>query len=161
MLFRSAMTSFRSAYNDWSGAYNRYTKATANTTAAVPTYVPSGSYAYSSYIGVEVYINLEVRAINSVISAEEPKLQSAQEDIVASGNEPLSRVTAQLIDEIQTTDQYSLMWSQSRSRLVYAVAAGQYPPAVDQSAAERVRDAMAVITTSQTQLSIGDPCTSD
>ena len=154
----TAVTEIQSAYSDWSSAYSRYIGATNNTTAAVPTYVPRGPYASMSYVGVEVYVNLEVKAIKSVIDAEEPKLQNAQSDVEASGNIQLSRITAQLINDIGTADQYSQLWTQSRSRLIYTAAAGNFPPPVDQSAAERVRNAMTEISTIETQLRIGDPC---
>lgn len=155
---RSAVAGFQSAYDDWSGAYNRYLGATKNTTSAVPTYIPTGPYAYMSYVGVEVYVNLEVKAIKSVVDAEEPKLLGAQLEMEGSGNIGLARITAQLLNDIQTADQYSQLWTQSRSRLVYAAAAGSFPPPVDQSAAERVRSAMTDVSTIETQLRIGDPC---
>lgn len=155
---RNALSDFQSAYSDWSSAYNRYAVATKNTTAAAPSYVPTGPYAYMSYVGVEIYINLETKAIKSVIDSEEPKLQNAQSSLEGSGNIGLSRITGQLVNEIETADQYSSIWTQSRSRLIYTAAGGSIPPPVDQSAADEVRDAMNQISTIETQLRIGDPC---
>jgi len=130
----SGLEEFHSALADWSGAFGRYTESSQRTTNAA-----ASATSRLSLTVVQIGAALELKAIRSVINAEEPKLQNADLEIEGSSEPDTSQLTASIVNNIQYLDQYALSWSQSRYYAILAVANGGTPQ-VDQSAIERIRD---------------------
>jgi hypothetical protein len=153
---QNGIADLRSAYEDWRTAYNRYLKAADDTGAAMPSYAASGL----AYAAAAIYAAYELKAINSVIDAEEPKLTSAETIVESSRAFNTARITSDIVSSVHQLDAYSLLWTESRYRALIALESGNAPGPIDLSARERARNLLAQIDADLTQMRLSNLCTS-
>lgn len=147
-----ALGDFGQAYEAWNGAYNRYSEATRKTASAAS----GATNAYAASV-VGVYVSLEIRAINSVINAEEPKLVNAQQQIEMS-RAPFARLTDLIINHVRAQDQYAQQWSYSRQRAVSSASAGRGMGPIDNDAFARSRSEQDALTSAMSDFKFAPKC---
>jgi len=124
----------------------------------MPSYVQNGPYRGLSFVGVEVYVNLEVKAIQSAMNAEEPKFEGPESEIEASQATETARRTLAIAVLIRKIDTNALLFSQLRSQFVYASASGAYPATPDQAAVGRNLEDLAALQQAVNDLRLFSPC---
>jgi len=119
---------FNSAYNDLNASYNRYAAATKNTASSAQ----SASNRWG-FIAANVFAGYELKAIRSVIDAEEPKLDLAQTEIEGSRATNIAQLTNSLVQDIHERDQDALNWSTVKQQLLDNLANGGSGYQLDQT----------------------------
>jgi hypothetical protein len=119
----NALSDFWTAFNSWNDSYNRYAESTGKTA------------------GAGFMVGYEIKAINSVIKDEEPKVMNAEDEMEKSGA-PIAKAVTEIVLHLRTADNYAQQWSYSRERVYLAIVAQQQPPPIDVDAFERTRSEM-------------------
>ena len=120
----NALAQFWTPYNDWYSATMRYVSSVQKTQRLLPkSDVPSYFYGPAS-----INVILELRAIRSVVDAEEPKLRQAQSRLDSTGATQTASVAGEFVQAIQQLDALELAWTQGRYNTITALANGQPAP---------------------------------
>ena len=120
----NALAQFWTPYNDWFSARMRYSGSVQKTQRLLPK---SGGPSYF-YGPASINIILELRAIRSVIDAEEPKLRQAQSRIDSTGAAQTASAVGQMVQAIQQLDALELAWTEGRYNTITALANGRTAP---------------------------------
>jgi hypothetical protein len=151
---QSGLSDFDAAYSSLNDAFNRYIRSqqSASNSARVAT----TRLAFSVAAIAAAY---EVRAIRSVINAEEPKFSDPQSEIGGSGADDTARQTGKIVDDIHQRDQLALSWSQQRYSLFQNIANGGAGFQLDQSTLDESNRLTAQIDDDLNDLRYSHPCT--
>ncbi|MGA2395537.1 MAG: hypothetical protein ABSH03_19525 [Candidatus Lustribacter sp.] len=150
---QSGIADFLSAYSALNDAFGRYIKAQQSATNAA-----RASTNRYGFLAAEIAAAYEIRAINSVINAEEPKLVGPQNQISASGANDTARRAGQIENDIHQRDELALSWSQQRYSLFTNLANGGSGFQLDQSTLNESNDLTARIDGEFNDARYSQPC---
>jgi len=122
----SALANFWKPYGDWFSARVRYIGSVQKTQRLLP----KGNAASFIYGPASVNVILELKAIRSVVDAEEPKLRAAKARLEATGAAQTVSAVSDIVQAIHQLDANELAWTQARYNTITALANGQPAPAV-------------------------------
>ena len=151
----SALAAFWNPYNDWFSARSRYIGSVQKTQRLLPKN-DGPSYVYGP---ASINIILELRAIRSVVDAEEPKLRAAQARLDSTGAAQTASAASEIVQAIQQLDGIELAWTQSRYNTITAAANGQPAPPVSGYDLQTVNQLGAQIKSRWDQLHGATACT--
>ncbi len=150
---RSALSDFYTASTALNDAFNRYIRAqqSASSSAQVATTRVAMSVA-------QIAAAYELRAIRSVIDAEEPKFIGPESSIEQSGALETARLTSRIINHIHMRDGYALNWSQARYSLFGNIANGGSGFQLDQTPLNESNFLTGQIDSDFSELRLARPC---
>ena len=152
----NALADFWKPYGDWFSARERYVGSVQKTQRLLP----KGNGPSYMYGPASINIILELRAIRSVVDAEEPKLVRAQSRLNSTGASQTARAAAEIVQAIQQLDASELAWTQARYNAITALANGQAAPDVPAYSTDTENQLGAQIKTRWDQLHGASACTS-
>lgn len=150
----SALSEFNSSYEAWRGAFNRYITSSNNTSSGL-----SGVTNRYGAIGAQVSAGYELKAIHSVIDAEEPKLNRSNEELSGTRGVDSAQLVDRIVRNIRALDFDLLNWSQQRYNLLGNLAGGGSGYNIDQSSQQDARRLQSEIDQGFADLRYSQACT--
>lgn len=142
------LQAFLDAVESWRGAGNRYIVSTQNTNSAQPGSARPGM----AWMSAAIYAGYEIKAIRSVIDAEEPKLAEAEQQIESDNLTDLQTYTSTIEFDIHTFDDYALTYSQNRYQYLQTLNSGGSPSQPDPTMGQRAHEGKLQIESDEQKL---------